>query len=246
MHVTGRQVPAPIETFAEMQLEHKLSEQLIQNLASCGYTEPTPIQMQAIPIMSQGHSLLACAPTGSGKTATFLVPIVRDLRKPRKQGFRALILCPTRELAKQTQRECLRLVEDIGLRVHTLSKTNQAESRYGVKSNQKFDILVTTPNRVCHLLAQSPPVLDFSKYINILLKQIKFLIKYIFSTFHIVSNGWCWTRQTNSSKRERNRFAVNSIKSTALVRMPIDEWPCSAPRGRIRWPSGCVRTCEAL
>lgn len=161
--MTGRQPPPPLETFTEMQLEYKLSEQLLQNLVACGYSQPTPIQMQAIPIMSAGHSLLACAPTGSGKTATFLVPIVRDLRKPRKQGFRALILCPTRELAKQTQRECLRLVEDIGLRVHTLSKTNQAESRYGVKSNQKFDILVTTPNRVCYLLAQTPPILDFSK-----------------------------------------------------------------------------------
>lgn len=163
LHVTGKDPPAPVETFNELQKIYRIPCQLVANLAESGYSLPTPIQMQAVPIMAGGHSLLACAPTGSGKTAAFLLPIIRDLRKPKKKGFRAVILCPTRELAKQTQRECLRLVEEIGLRVHTLSKTNNAESKYGPKSNKQFDILVTTPNRVCHLLAQSPPVLDFSK-----------------------------------------------------------------------------------
>lgn len=107
--------------------------------------------------------MLACAPTGSGKTAAFLVPIIHDLKKPKQKGFRALILCPTRELAKQTQRECLRLVENIGLKVHVLSKINQAEQRYGSKSNQKFDILITTPQRICYLIEQDPPVLNLKK-----------------------------------------------------------------------------------
>lgn len=106
---------------------------------------------------------MACAPTGSGKTISFLVPIIRDLKKPRQKGFRAIILCPTRELAKQTQRECLKLVEDIGLRVHIASKTNKAEHRYGEKSNQNFDILITTPKRICFLLEQNPPVLNLAK-----------------------------------------------------------------------------------
>lgn len=74
-----------------------------------------------------------------------------------------MILCPTRELAKQTQRECLRLVEGIDLRIHTLNKTNQAETKYGPKSNKQFDILITTPNRVCYLLDQEPPLLDLSQ-----------------------------------------------------------------------------------
>lgn len=107
---------------------------------------------------------MACAPTGSGKTAAFLVPIMRDLKKPKKKGFRALILCPTRELAKQTQRECLRLTEGIDLRVHTLNKINQAETKYGPASNKMFDILITTPNRVCYLLEQEKQILDLSKY----------------------------------------------------------------------------------
>lgn len=106
---------------------------------------------------------MACAPTGSGKTAAFLVPIIRDLNKPKKLGFRALILCPTRELAKQTQRECLRLCEGIGLRIHTLSKTNLAEKKYGPDSNKQYDVLITTPQRICYLLEQNPPLVDLSK-----------------------------------------------------------------------------------
>lgn len=82
--------------------------------------------------------MLACAPTGSGKTAAFLIPILQDLQGPRKQGFRALVLCPTRELAKQTQRECIRLSEGKGFRVHVISKINKALLQYGPNSSQKF------------------------------------------------------------------------------------------------------------
>lgn len=107
--------------------------------------------------------MLACAPTGSGKTAAFLVTIIRDLKKPKPKGFRAVILCPTRELAKQTQRECFRLVEGIGLKVHTLNKVNHAEAKYGPNSNQQFDILITTPNRICYLVEQDKQILDLKK-----------------------------------------------------------------------------------
>ncbi|KAG4079111.1 hypothetical protein HA402_001082 [Bradysia odoriphaga] len=168
IHVKGSNPPDPLETFDEMKTKYSIDSQVFDNLFGCGYNVPTPIQMQAIPIMASGRSLMACAQTGSGKTSAFLLPIIRDLKKPKKRGFRAVILCPTRELAKQTQRECLRLVDGLGLRVHILSKVNQAESRYGDKSNKKFDILITTPNRVCYLLNQKPVVLD--------LKSVKWLI----------------------------------------------------------------------
>ena len=82
--------------------------------------------------------MLACAPTGSGKTAAFLLPIIHQLGGPQKQGFRALVICPTRELAKQTYRECLKLSEGRGFRVHVISKIKQAMSQYGPKSSQKF------------------------------------------------------------------------------------------------------------
>jgi ATP-dependent RNA helicase DDX52/ROK1 len=62
---------------------------------------PTPIQMQAIPVMLHGRELLASAPTGSGKTLAFSIPILMQLKQPTNKGFRALIISPTRELANQ-------------------------------------------------------------------------------------------------------------------------------------------------
>lgn len=113
--------------------------------------------------MLDRRQLLACAPTGSGKTAAFLLPILHTLESPQRKGFRAVVVCPTRELAKQTQRECARLSGDRGFRVHIISKINQGLTQYGPKSNQKFDILVTTPNRLCFLLNQDPPAISLAK-----------------------------------------------------------------------------------
>ncbi|CAG9767505.1 unnamed protein product [Ceutorhynchus assimilis] len=156
--VVGRRIPNPARSFDDFSVD----QSIIKNLIKCGYEEPTPIQKQAVPIMLEGRQLLACAPTGSGKTAAFLVPIIQQLKSPQNSGFRALILCPTRELASQTQRECVRLSEGKGFRIHILSKINKALNQYGPKSNQKFDILITTPNRLCFLLKQDPPAIQLS------------------------------------------------------------------------------------
>ncbi|XP_046687935.1 probable ATP-dependent RNA helicase DDX52 [Homalodisca vitripennis] len=102
----GENPPPPVESFEQLHLEYKVSNIIIKNLVASGYETPTPIQMQAIPAMIQGRQILACAPTGSGKTLAFLVPILQSLASPKNSGFRALIVCPTRELAQQTFREC--------------------------------------------------------------------------------------------------------------------------------------------
>ncbi|XP_034174993.1 DExD-box helicase 52 [Osmia lignaria lignaria] len=159
--ITGSRIPEPISEFIKLSTCYGVSEQLLNNVINCGYVHPTPIQMQAIPIMLQNRQVLACAPTGSGKTAAFLLPIIHCLGGPQKKGFRAVILCPTRELAKQTYRECLRLSEGYNLRIHIISKVNQALHKYGPKSSQKFDILITTPRRIIFLLNQDPPAISF-------------------------------------------------------------------------------------
>ena len=72
-----------------------------------GYTEPTPVQQQAIPVLLQGGDILASAETGTGKTAAFLLPILQMLGDNKgKPGTRVLILSPTRELANQTEAAC--------------------------------------------------------------------------------------------------------------------------------------------
>src|SRR5262245_57150989 len=69
--------------------------------ASLGFTEPTPIQRRAIPVILSGSDLIGCAATGTGKTAAFLLPILQRLSVKQSDGVRALILAPTRELAAQ-------------------------------------------------------------------------------------------------------------------------------------------------
>ena len=78
-----------------------LDPDLLRGLAAQGFDTPTPIQQQAIPPALAGRDVLACAMTGSGKTAAFLLPILQRLHGKLRGVTRALILAPTRELAAQ-------------------------------------------------------------------------------------------------------------------------------------------------
>ncbi|KAH8261223.1 hypothetical protein KR044_005636, partial [Drosophila immigrans] len=160
--VLGKDVPAPIASFDELNAaEFKLLPRLKENLLSFGFEQPTPIQMQALPVLLKNRALMACAPTGSGKTLAFLTPIVNGLRSHQTTGLRALVLAPTRELAQQIYRACIELTRSTGLRTHIISKASEAQQHYGPECKQKYDILVSTPNRVRFLLQQQPPLLDF-------------------------------------------------------------------------------------
>uniref|UniRef100_A0A182MYR5 Probable ATP-dependent RNA helicase DDX52 n=1 Tax=Anopheles dirus TaxID=7168 RepID=A0A182MYR5_9DIPT len=155
-------VPNIIESFDQLSNNYGVSSQLVCNIKEC-YSHPTPVQMQAIPVLLEAHSLHACAPTGSGKTAAFLIPILHHLKQPLKCGFRALIICPTRELAKQTQREALRLGDGMNLRTHVVQTVDDPKKGdYSSSNGRRYDILVTTPNRICYLLSQNPPRIDLS------------------------------------------------------------------------------------
>lgn len=161
--VLGKDVPAPITNFEELSSsEYKLLPRLQENLMSYGFDKPTPIQMQALPVLLKNRALMACAPTGSGKTLAFLTPIINGLRSHRTTGLRALVLAPTRELAQQIYRECIELTRSTGLSTHFISKVSEARQQHGPDCKQKYDILISTPNRVRFLLQQQPPLLDLS------------------------------------------------------------------------------------
>src|SRR5262249_29769386 len=78
-----------------------LDPALLRATHELGFTRPTPVQQDAIPPVFAGRDVLACAMTGSGKTAAFLLPIMQRLLPKRRGVTRALILTPTRELAVQ-------------------------------------------------------------------------------------------------------------------------------------------------
>src|SRR3954452_8812626 len=86
-----------------------LAPELLRAVADQGYTEPTPIQTEAIPLVLAGRDLMAGAQTGTGKTAAFVLPMLQRLGRPTgdrraaRRGPRALVLAPTRELALQVE-----------------------------------------------------------------------------------------------------------------------------------------------
>ncbi|NWW88115.1 DDX52 helicase, partial [Rhynochetos jubatus] len=136
--VQGADLPDPIATFDQLQKEYKIHPKIMENIQAAGFQVPTPIQMQAIPVMLHGRELLASAPTGSGKTLAFCIPLLTHLKQPRNKGFRALIISPTRELASQTQRELVKLAEGTGFRIHMIHKAAEAAKKFGPKSSKKF------------------------------------------------------------------------------------------------------------
>jgi len=118
---------------------------------SLGYTEPTPIQRQAIPAVLEGRDLIGCAETGTGKTAAFLLPILQNLEPRRKPGVRVLILAPTRELANQIQENYRALNRVKDNRAVTLigganMRTQIAELR------RRPAVVIATPGRLLDLI----------------------------------------------------------------------------------------------
>lgn len=99
---------------------------IVRNIEESDWKEPTPVQMQAVPLMLAQRDVLVAAPTGSGKTAAFTLPIlskVAELSKKSRKGIQALMLAPTRELAEQIHREAVRLSAGKRLKICVLKKS---------------------------------------------------------------------------------------------------------------------------
>lgn len=134
----------------------KLSDPVLKAVAEAGYTVPTAIQKQAIPIILSGRDLVAAAQTGTGKTASFVLPILEKFnveRKLRGKRIRALILTPTRELAIQVEANVAKYSKYLNLSSMVMyggvdSGPQRQRLIYGV------DILVATPGRLIDMMYQ--------------------------------------------------------------------------------------------
>ena len=142
-----------------------LDRNLLKGIKELGFQRPTPVQTDAIPPALAGRDLLACAQTGSGKTAAFLLPILNKLITRPRGATRALVLTPTRELA-------LQVVEDLDdLAIHTpvtaaaiIGGVGMGPQEHAFRSG--VDVLVATPGRLLDHLKSSYAKLD----------QIEFLV----------------------------------------------------------------------
>lgn len=135
-----------------------LIEPLLRALTAEGYTHPTPIQAQAIPILLRGKDLLGCAQTGTGKTAAFSLPILQHLYNKQHthkghRAIRALIVTPTRELAIQIGDSITNYGKHTGLRNTVIfGGVKQQAQTQALKKG--IDILVATPGRLLDLMDQ--------------------------------------------------------------------------------------------
>jgi len=127
--------------------EFKLHPSILDGITSAGYTEPTPIQAQAIGPVMQGRDVMGLAQTGTGKTAAFVLPLLNRLRASAPGRVRALIIAPTRELAEQIHTDITRLACRTRLRSATVyggvGLSPQADQLRG-----KADIVVACPGRL--------------------------------------------------------------------------------------------------
>ncbi len=140
-----------------------LIEPILKALETEGYTTPTPIQEQAIPVVLEGKDLLGCAQTGTGKTAAFAIPILQSLyaQKTADRGprvIKSLILTPTRELAIQIDESFASYGRNTGLR-HCVVFGGVSQHGQTNALRQGVDILIATPGRLLDLMEQ--------RYINL-------------------------------------------------------------------------------
>ncbi|WP_256010566.1 DEAD/DEAH box helicase [Desertivirga xinjiangensis] len=129
-------------------------EHLQEGLDSMGYSEPTPIQQSAIPIILKGHDLIACAQTGTGKTASYLLPVMDYISKTDKKNITTLILAPTRELAQQIDQQAEGLAYFTGISSVAIFGGGDGivyeQQRRAIQNN--VNILIATPGRlIAHL-----------------------------------------------------------------------------------------------
>lgn len=163
VEVSGQDPPEPFVNFSDLDL----GECLNHNIELAHYSKPTPVQKHAVPISLAGRDLMACAQTGSGKTAAFLFPIIAQLNRDgfgqgrhgiEREGIKmrvypaALILAPTRELAVQIFEEATKFCFRSGLKVAVVYGGVRIGDQMAVLRRYGCDILVATPGRLHDML----------------------------------------------------------------------------------------------
>ncbi|KAJ9060077.1 RNA-dependent ATPase rok1 [Entomophthora muscae] len=166
--VYGSDVPHPLKDFTQLINRTDISK-LQKNLKELPYSELTPIQMQAIPIILENRDILACAPTGTGKTMAFAIPTLMNLKVPSKEGYRALVVSPTRELALQIHNQFQRLATGTNFRIQHLTKATAAALNQPAEYRPKFDVLITTPLRLVHAIKEKK--IDLTKVTQLVLDE---------------------------------------------------------------------------
>eukprot|EP01118_Nematostelium_gracile_P007316 TRINITY_DN2375_c0_g1_i1.p1 TRINITY_DN2375_c0_g1~~TRINITY_DN2375_c0_g1_i1.p1 ORF type:complete len:542 (-),score=178.75 TRINITY_DN2375_c0_g1_i1:160-1785(-) len=163
----GGALPKPIRSWDEAPLR----SQVIKAIHTVGYKDPTPIQRQAIPIALQGRDLMGIAETGSGKTASFVIPMLEYVlnlppmtEASAVEGPYALILAPARELAIQIEQECSRFAKACGIRCVCIVGGTSIEEQ-GFLMRGGVEVVIATPGRLVDMIESRYLVLNQCSYV---------------------------------------------------------------------------------
>ncbi|CAO3611072.1 unnamed protein product [Mucor hiemalis] len=163
----GGQIPHPIRSWSESGLPEKI----LKIIDQVGYKEPTPIQRQAIPIGIQNRDIIGIAETGSGKTASFVIPLltyIADLPKITEEnmteGPYALIMAPTRELAQQIEEETIKFATPMGFTCVSIVGGHAIEEQ-SFNLRNGAEIIIATPGRLKDCLDRRILVLNQCTYV---------------------------------------------------------------------------------
>ncbi len=145
--------------------EFKFTKSVLKSVYEIGFTEPTPIQQQAIPAIKSGQDVLGIAQTGTGKTAAYILPVLTRLVKAEGEDPRAVIVVPTRELCIQVGEDLAELSQSTNIR-HAAVYGGVGWTKHAEMLNDGIDILVATPGRL----------LDMYNHNVLNLKKVKVLV----------------------------------------------------------------------
>jgi ATP-dependent RNA helicase RhlE len=132
-----------------------------------GFTEPTPIQNKAIPVILEGGDVVGTAETGTGKTAAFLLPVLQILKENKRRGTSVLVLAPTRELANQIDAECRKFVPKGVTCAAVIGGSAYGKQIKALESG--VDILIATPGRLIDFMEQG--MLNFNNLTTLILDE---------------------------------------------------------------------------
>ena len=175
----GDEVPGwvkPSLTFDNMSINQEIKEIILNNIEASDWKEPTPIQMQAIPSLLLKRDVLASAPTGSGKTAAFVTPMLSYITSSSTsstRGIKGLILVPTKELGEQILSDTLRLSAGRKIKAKTLKKAHISLTiEQEKKMYNSIDILISTPMRLLGALMRKAVDLSAGKQLLFILTTL--------------------------------------------------------------------------
>lgn len=150
--VSGKNVPKPVQKWSQCGL----TRPILDTIDSLGYEKPTPIQMQALPVIMSGRDVIGVAKTGSGKTMAFLLPMLRHIKDQDPvtgdDGPIALIMTPTRELCTQIYSDLQPFIKALKLRAVAAYGGNAIKDQIA-ELKRGTEIIVATPGRMIDLLA---------------------------------------------------------------------------------------------